>query len=605
MWFRHREMNSKEGMDKLPLDFTIDEALRQYQDSHDLLSLKSSISQVNRIPKENFRSVAPIRHELAIVSNYSTQFIAAALKPSLLLRGIQAEIFEEEFNQWEISPRTPNSSLYQFNPDIILFMLSSLALAFSPNSTPRESGERIVSVIRKVKELSRARILLTLPEPLAEETDVATWAYSWRSELLTLLEQELPKDCVTMTLEPLIRRVGAGKWYAQRYYILGKFSFHPDCTGLVADYAAAIIRNVIAPLAKLIIIDLDNTIWGGVVGEVGYEGVELNVADTGYGYLRLQKMLKYLKQNGVLLGIVSRNNYDDAIEVFRKRPEMILKESDFAAMEVNWDAKSRNIKRILEQLKLSSAGVVFLDDSPFEREEVKRGFPDIAVPQLAGDSADWVDNLITLGMFYPRPLSAEDSAKATLYAQEKQREEVQKDFADEREFLSSLELKVIVRNFRECEQRALDLIAKTNQFNLTSRRHSREDIEELIRQGGRVFVFALEDRFGNYGVISALIAVPRRENEYVIDSWVMSCRVIGRRAEQAMMEHVLSELREIGVKWVIGEYVATGKNALVANLYREFGFIAVSSTREGELFKSRIDTDIRKNLIHYCRIVNG
>jgi FkbH-like protein len=583
--------------------------LAEYGECKDFPSLQRTLNKSNSLRLEMPRDGGFRPQRIFILSNYSTQFVASALKPALLRNGIWPEIFADEYNSWEITPLRNESALSSFRPDVVLFLLSSIPLAYGMESAPDQVALRITNMIQKARERTRAKIVLTLPEALADEKGAQTWAYKWRHQLLQLLGGALSEECVQVSLDPLIRNAGGRAWYSNRYYVMSKLPFHPNHTKAVADMLAGILADLAAPRVKLVISDLDNTLWGGIVGETGCENVDLDALDKGLAHLRLQKLLDHLRRNGVLLAIASKNNFDDAIAVFKSRQEMILKAADFSAMRINWLPKPENIVSILDELRLSTAGVVFLDDSPIEREAVRRMLPGIIVPELGRDPVNWADELMELGIFFPQAGTDEDKARARLYETERERRQVKSGFNDEKEFLRSLDLCLKAEGYLGNEQRVIDLISKTNQFNLTTRRRNRESVEAIIARGGRCFVFGLTDKFGSYGIIGVLLTDPGADaTAHSIDTWLMSCRVIGRRVEHAMIEHAIRELRESGCRKLIGEMIPTAKNGMVATLYPDLGFVAAQAedTAEGgrrfELpFK---DIDPTK-FEHFCTIKPG
>jgi len=581
---------------------TFDQILQGYNRSTSFLELQKVLNQVASSLKTKPPDKNLTEQRIAVVSNYSTPFICSALKLSLINRGVWAEIFEDDFDQWEISPLQRDGPLYQFKPDLILFLLSSIPLAFGQNLPPDEITQRICHVVEVASKRSKAKIAITLPEPLSEDRGWSTWAFQWRKQMLGLLETKLPENSVKIDIDPLVRSIGSNAWFSHRFFISSKFTFHPNHTRLFCEHLANVISDLISPRVKLIITDLDDTLWGGVVGEIGASNVDLNYQETGYAYLRLQKFLSFLNSQGVLLAIASKNYLDSVKEVFESRPEMILKESSFSSIKINWEVKSKNIQAILDDLKLSTKGVVFLDDSPFEREEVRQSIPDIIVPELSKDPVGWVDELLAMGIFYRHSSSREDKKRQTLYKDEQVRQEQKVGFKNEKEFLKSLQLRLKVRPFDGSEQRVLDLINKTNQFNFTTRRYSRSMLEGRLKEGSKVFVFELEDKFGSYGIISVLLAVPEKECEYRIDVWLMSCRVINRRVEASVLDLVLTELESLGCKTVIGEYISSPKNKLTELVYQGFGFQKRESRGTSQFFELRLENKDKSKLEHFCHI---
>lgn len=514
----------------------------------------------------------PLR--LAVLANHSTQFLVQGLELALASRGFSPVVYEAPYNQWELELADPKAPFLAHGPDAVLLTLSAALLAYRADAAdPIALAGRVCGLVLEAKQRTRAMFVVALAEPLQEEIDATGWAARWRRAFNEELRTRLEGSCTLVDMDPLVTQVGAGAWYAGRFLVAAKFCCHPDRTASLADYLASHVAAALARAVKLVIVDLDNTLWGGVVGEAGWQGVELDAEGGGYPYLRLQKFLLGLHEKGVLLAAASKNNAEEALAVFRNRPEMLLKEDHFAAMRIDWNPKSANVAAILEELNLSSAGVVFLDDSPHEREEVRRLLPEIWVPDFPQDNVDLAPMLAASGRFRLPLATREDLERNAAYRLERRRRQAQTSFADLGEYYRSLELVLTpVPIGPDNEKRVLDLIAKTNQFNLTTRRHG---ADALARFCGNVdnycYAYSLRDRFGHYGLVAVLIA-ERRGDACVIDTWLMSCRVMGRTVERAVFEHLRSWAVSHGIKEIIGEYILTAKNAPVRGLYSQLGF---------------------------------
>jgi FkbH-like protein len=273
--------------------------------------------------------------------------------------------------------------------------------------------------------------------------------------------------------------------------------------------------------------------------------------------------------------------------VFAKRAEMILRLEDFAAAEIHWEPKSSSLERILQRLKLSTAGVVFLDDNPVERAEVRRRFPDIAVPELPDDPAERVPMLTRTGLFDHRLVTRESHDRSQMYAENAAREAAQHDTGDYREFLRGLQMVMEGSPLEAARERVIELIHKTNQFNLTTRRYNWAELAATVRDGfGRCY--RLKDRFGDNGIIS-VVAVKRAEADARIDLWLMSCRVLGRKAEEAILADIAARARALGARRLVGEYVPTAKNALVRDLYPRLGFAEIGRSGASVLYALSLD----------------
>jgi FkbH-like protein len=328
---------------------------------------------------------------------------------------------------------------------------------------------------------------------------------------------------------------------------------------------------------KCLILDLDNTLWGGIIGDDGLDGIAIGPFGDGEAFYRLQLFIREMKRRGVILCVASKNTHEVAIRVFREHPEMVLREEDIAVFMINWQPKVEGIKAIQEILNIGFDSMVFVDDNPFERNMVRQYLPDVIVPELPEEPSDYVRCLCDLNLFETTSFTAEDGQRTALYQQESKRKSLEKSFTDVGDYLRSLEMKITVAPFDSFHlSRVAQLIQRSNQFNLTTRRYSQEECETLMRrqsEGEKVFpLFArLTDRFGDYGLISVVVMeVNGADARFPL--WLMSCRVLSRGVEQHMMNHVAALAKAKGAKRLVGEYIPSAKNGMVKDFYARFGF---------------------------------
>ena len=509
---------------------------------------------------------------LALTGNYATQFLARGFPVALAARGLAAEVYESPYNQWRAELLDGVSALHAFAPTHVILALTSIEFAYGSLRSPQAVVEAVAAAVKAALTTSDTHFLITLPEPLADEISDTSAAYAWRHAVDAGLRAALVPPRVTLVdIEPLMRATGAPAWFDDRFYDTAKLPFHPDRTPAVLAVLADAVGGVVAPRCKLVVVDLDDTLWGGRVGDDGYDGIDLDPAGKGRHFLRLQAFLKGLRGRGIVLAIASKNDPANVHEVFAKRPEMMLRLDDFAATEIHWQPKSSSLARILERLNLSTAGVVFLDDNPVERAEVRRRFPDIAVPELPDDPAQRVPMLERTGLFDHRLMTDESRGRSRMYAENAAREDAQRDAGDYQEFLRGLRMVMEGSDLGVARERVLELIQKTNQFNLTTRRYNWGELAAAIRDGfGRCY--RLTDRFGDNGIISVVAVARDSDGDARIDLWLMSCRVFGRKVEEAILADVAARARALGARRLVGEYSPTAKNALVRELYPRLGF---------------------------------
>lgn len=391
------------------------------------------------------------------------------------------------------------------------------------------------------------------------------------------LVAELPPETYFVDLEQVSGMIGRNQFYDMRRYYWTKQPFSELGVKSLSEHLFAGVRALTTGPKKVLVLDLDNTVWGGVVGETGPLGVSLGESADGEAFTAFQKHAKALSQRGIVLAVASKNNPADAREPFEKNPDMVLKLDDIAAFEACWEPKSVTIARMAQTLSLGLDSFVFFDDNPAEREQVRRALPDVAVAEAPEDPAEYVRALQSGLWFETGGLTAADSARAEQYTVERKRKELQESFTSMDDYLRSLDMSAALGPIDETEmQRVVQLLAKTNQFNLTTRRHTREDVEALLADPGSLgLTVRVKDKFGDYGLIAVVIGAPdpkHRPGTLRLDTWLMSCRVIGRTVEQFTLAVIMAKAKELGHLTLLGEFIPTKKNALVAKLYDDFGF---------------------------------
>lgn len=399
------------------------------------------------------------------------------------------------------------------------------------------------------------------------------------------LRAAMPRDFYFVDLEQVSGDVGRAAFYDPRQYHWTKQPFSQRGVVELSRHIFAGVRALTTGPKKVLVVDLDNTLWGGVVGETGPQGVTFSEGPDGEAFQAFQRHVKALAQRGVLIAVASKNNPADAREPFEKHPDMLLSMNDFAAFEASWEPKSVMLSRISQTLNLGLDSFVFFDDNPAEREHILQALPEVEVVAVPTEPAEYVRALEAGSWFEARTLTAEDSSRTQQYVVERSRNELKAGFASLDDYLNSLEMQALVTPLGEADlSRVVQLLAKTNQFNLTTRRHSEERVREIVATTGSVaLTLRLRDRFGDYGLVACLLALPGEPSApdaLRIDSWLMSCRVIGRSVEQFLFSELVKHAERAGYTRLIGEFSATAKNAQVASLYIELGFERLADSTE-------------------------
>jgi FkbH-like protein len=366
---------------------------------------------------------------------------------------------------------------------------------------------------------------------------------------------------------------------------VSKVAFALDFLPLVAKAIVDIIKAISGSVRKCLILDLDNTIWGGVIGDDGMENIQIGELGMGHAFDRLQKWAKELKQRGIILAVCSKNEEDTAKKPFREHPDMILRLEDIAVFIANWNNKADNIKHIQATLNIGFDSMVFLDDSSFERNLVREHLPAVTVPELPEDPALYVPHLCALNLFETASFSDEDLQRTRQYQEEAARGDFQKSFTSIDDYLGSLAMVSEVKAFDDFSlPRVAQLTQRSNQFNLRTIRYTEADIDRLRKSDDCITMsFQLEDKFGDHGLIGLIILKKLNEAEAFIDTWIMSCRVLKRGMEEFIVNQMARQARDRGIQRLIGEYIPTPKNNMVRDLYAQMGFASCNGKWELDL----------------------
>jgi FkbH-like protein len=391
------------------------------------------------------------------------------------------------------------------------------------------------------------------------------------------LRGALPDDAYFAALDEISGIEGRRDFYDRRALHWTRDPFSDGGRVALARHVVAGIRALTSGPRKVLVLDLDNTLWGGVVGEVGTHGVALGSTPDGEAFLAFQRYVKGLAARGVLLAVCSKNNPEDALEPFVSHPDTVLRPDDFAAFEASWGSKVDGLRRIAATLRLGLDSMVFFDDNPAERDLVRRALPEVAVVEVPAEPAEFVRTLEEALVFETVTLTAEDARRTTMYASERQRAaEVAADDDAVEDHLRGLEMLASITPLSDADlPRAVQLLGKTNQFNLTTRRHGADRVRAFMENPRAVArTLRLRDRFGDHGLVGLLLAepAPNDARTLVVDTLLMSCRVIGRTAEHALVAHVLTAARELGYETVRGLYRPSARNEQVRPLWPAMGF---------------------------------
>ena len=533
---------------------------------------------------------------VAIVGDFTLDSLVNCTTVALRLQGIAAAVWGGEPARLAEYVFRPESDLYRLHPDVVILALTEATWLpdLGPGWLDRSEAERRAAVdaalrqvaawVETLLERTSANLFIHTVSPAApcldglrDQQDAAG-----QHGLVEYINSRL-RDLAACTprlyvfdLDALVRQHGAVHAFDARMFVLQQYPFSRTFTVALADAHATALRALRGAARKCVVVDLDNTLWGGVVGEDGPQGVVLGDTPPGRAYRALQRALLAVRARGLLLAVCSKNNPEDAMEVLRQHPDMVLRPDHFAATRINWRDKPSNLIEIARELHIGTDALVFIDDDAFERELVRTRLPDVLVVDLPPDPAHYSRTVLGLGELEVLSLTEEDRVRAQRYEEQRERAAVRAAAGSLDEYLRNLEMRLQVVSPDPLSQaRMLQLLQRTNQFNLTTRRYSEAEFRDLVSSPAcRVYGLRVQDRFGDNGLVGLAI-VRIAEGGWYVDSFLLSCRVLGRTVEHAFLQYVAAQAAAAGAPALVGLFIPTKKNAQVREFYRNAGFTLV------------------------------
>ncbi len=533
---------------------------------------------------------------VALLSDAATQRFVPLLATLFHRNGVNASFYEGPFDGIQLEVVNPDSQLYRFKPDVIVLLNSVQALRarFTRRTGDADAfldGEagKIVGVWDAIKRHSTATLVQsTFVMPTERyfgnfDNKVPGSFSSIVARLNAFIGREAASRSSVLVndVDSIASWVGRRQWFDDRFWDLAKSFCAVECMPPLAKNIVDIAMATRGRSIKCVVLDLDNTLWGGVIGDDGVDGIVLNEHGEGECFWRLQAYLKELQKRGILLAVCSKNEMSNAVLPFDQHADMLLKRSDITVFQANWNDKADNIRKIRDILNIGLDSMVFLDDNPFERSLVRGVLPEVIVPELPEDPADYVSAVSALNLFETASFSTEDLKRVELYRVESERREAHAAFGSAEDFLRSLEMRIVIERFDSFHlPRIAQLVQRSNQFNLTTHRYSEAECEALMKDPGVLPLYVkLRDRLGDHGLIGLVVLEPGTD-ELVIRDWLMSCRVLARGVEQYLMNMVVNEARARNLSKVRGEYIRTAKNQMVEEFFAGFGFIKTAGNRD-------------------------
>lgn len=558
--------------------------------SHDVALTRSDYVRLAR----GLEQAMPDARKVAVLASFTADFIKPYLLVEAARRQFPVQAWLAPYGQIEQQAVDPGSALYQYQPDVVVILPRMEDLApelvhrflVHDEASLKQAGKALLArfeqVLHNIRSHTPARVLLGNMTPpawcAAGLADVSLemsqhafvqWFNGEVAKLCRSFADVLPLDVCRVASE-----VGLERWRDERLEFLARAPWSADGLTALAKHLARRLRSWHVPAAKCLVLDMDHTLWGGVLGEVGLHGIGLGLDHPGNVFVDFQRRLLALRDSGILLAAASKNNAADAEEVLASHPACLLKREHFSAFEVHWEDKATSLRRIAATLNIGLDALVFFDDNPTERAWVRSQLPEVTVLEVPENPLGYARVLAECGCFDQPALTREDRGRAELYVQDSKRQALKKQAGSLGEFLQGLDMTLTLGVVDEDTlPRFVQLLGKTNQFNLTTRRHSEADVRAMMERGGLALWAKLKDRFGDNGLIAAAIAVPESAATWRLDTFLMSCRVIGRGVETMLLAALERLAGTAGAATLQAEFIPTSKNQPAAAFLPSHGFV--------------------------------
>jgi FkbH-like protein len=560
---------------------------------HGTLSFVEYLAEHKKLQSERSGSQKKKALKIALLSSFTTTGIKEVLSVKCFDAGVATDFYEASYNQFAQEILNADGALYQFKADVTILFIDIMNLLgddfFFPYRLSDDDRKKVADVkceevfgwVKMLIAKGTGKVLLhnfRVPyySPMGILENKQKFGFF---EMVKRINERLADEfknnsqIFVFNYDGFCSKHGKASIMDNKMYYLGDFKLRFDFIPFLCKEYMAYIKPLASLTRKCLVLDLDNTLWGGVIGEDGMEGIKLGPTPEGRPFLEFQKYILNLFERGVILAINSSNNPEDVEKALREHPNMILKKEHFAAMEINWNDKISNMRSIAGKINIGLDSLVFLDDLRSNRELVRLALPEVLVPELPEDPAEYLTALMELDDFNVLQLTAEDKNRNRLYALDQQRHEHRANSVSITDYLKDLKIVVtLAQADLMTVPRISQLTQKTNQFNMTTRRYQEEDIKSFSEdEHFRVFSVKVEDRFGDSGITGALV-IERQKDVWRIDTFLLSCRVIGKKIEQAVLGFLIGRARKEHVRCLRGEFRPTEKNMPATSFYKNSGF---------------------------------
>ena len=570
------------------------------------------ISKANSIKDITFSK----KIRVAILSSFTINGLEESLTVKCAERNIECVTYNSLYNQYNQDILSSTSSLYEFSPNLTFMIIDTRtilsSLFYNPYSVSTSERreyidnrvKELVALVKKFISMSNSKLIVAnfhapiySPYGICEtktEYGLRDMILDLNAKLVDSLRNE--PSIFIFNFDAFVAKYGDINVFDYRQFLFGDIKVSLNYIPYLAEELMGYIKADLGINRKCIVLDLDNTLWGGIVGEDGFEGIKLSPQPPGMPFIEFQRVILALNERGIILAINSRNNEDEALRVIREHPHMILREDNFASIKINWNDKISNIKAIAEELNIGLDSLVYFDDDPINREVMSKALPEVMTVDLPEDPALYAQKLMSLNDFNTFSITEEDKKRGRMYIEEKKRNHLENSVSNLNDFLSQLGIKIKIRRADKFTiPRISQLVLKTNQFNLTTKRFQEEDILKFSQDKNMLVGCAqTADKFGDNGITGVFIVQKSPDSsEWSIETFLLSCRVMGRRVEYGIMRYILNEARKEGIKKVRGQYIPTEKNKPCESFLPNSGF-----KKEGEdwVYCPDVPFEVAKNL---------
>ena len=550
---------------------------------------------------------------IAFLASSTINGFEETMRVKCFQKGIDCITYVADYNQYNQEILNQDSELYKFKPDITFLILDTRHILgehfFSLYSTSslNDRKEIVYTKHKEIQNICRifhenfdSKLVVTSlqipsysPYGISEGENygLKDIIYKINHELFDEFQQPASPKVFIYDFNEFVSKFGENNIFNYKQFFSGDIKISTEYIPKFINELMGYVYAVSGITKKCIVLDLDNTLWGGVIGEDGFDNIKLGDNPVGRSFVEFQKRLLALNKRGIVLAINSKNNFDDAIKVIQKHPNMILRENNFACVKINWDDKVENLQKIAEELNIGLDSLVFFDDDPINQEYVRESLPEVLVVEIPKDSSQYSQIITEMKDFDVLKITDEDTKRSGMYLGQKKRKELQSKVGNFNEFLKQMNIEVNVKKADSFSiPRISQLTLKTNQFNLTTKRYQEEEVSKFSSSDDKIVeCVQVSDKFGDNGITGTYIIEKKNNEEWIIDTFLLSCRIMGRGVEEIMMNQIIENAKLAGIKRIKGEFVPTAKNKPAENFYQNLGF-----QKENTFWVFNTDNTIKK-----------